>query len=67
MRLWIGAPVKFRDRRKPQLRAQLEYGLKETIYDMFRWVREQPNCDLNGLMKDIDHFFLHSEGLEGCM
>ncbi|WP_302080167.1 IS701-like element ISHwa4 family transposase [Salinibaculum rarum] len=44
------------------LRSQLEHGLKETIYNMFSWVRDQPDRDLDGLMEDIDHLFLHSEG-----
>jgi hypothetical protein len=25
-------------------------------------VRDQPDRDLDGLMEDIDHLFLHSEG-----
>jgi hypothetical protein len=25
--------------------------IKETVYNMFAWVREQPDCDLNGLRK----------------
>ncbi len=44
------------------LRAQLEHGLKEAIYNMFSWVRDQPNRDLDGLMEEIDHLFIHSEG-----
>ena len=44
------------------LRPQLEHGLKETIYNMFSWVRDQPDRDLDGLMEDIDHLFVHSEG-----
>ena len=44
------------------LRAQLEHGLKETIYNMFSWVRDQPDRDLDGLMEEIDHLFLHSDG-----
>lgn len=44
------------------LRAQLEHGLKEAIYNMFSWVRDQPDRDLDGLMEEIDHLFLHSEG-----
>jgi hypothetical protein len=44
------------------LRAQLEYGLKAVIYNMFSWVRGQPDHDLDGLMEEIDHLFLHSEG-----
>ena len=44
------------------LRSQLEHGLKEAIYNMFSWVRDQPDRDLDGLMEEIDHLFLHSEG-----
>jgi hypothetical protein len=29
---------------------------------MLSWVREQPDPDLDGVMEEIDHFFLHSEG-----
>jgi len=32
---------------------------------VFAWVREQPDRDLDGLMEDIDHLFLHSDGSEG--
>ena len=49
------------------LRAQVEHGLKEAIYNMFSCVREQPDRDLDGLMEDIDHLFLHSDGSEGCL
>jgi hypothetical protein len=45
----------------PSLRAQLEHGLKEAIYSMFPGVRDQPDRDLDGLMEEIDHLFLHSE------
>jgi hypothetical protein len=31
---------------------------------MFGWVREQPDRDLNGIMENIDHLFLHSDGSE---
>jgi hypothetical protein len=48
------------------LRAQFEDGLKEAIYNMFWWVRDQPDRDLNGLMEEIDHLFLHSEGVYKC-
>ena len=43
------------------LQAQLEEGLKELIYDMFWWVRDQPDRDLDGLMEEIDYLLLHSE------
>lgn len=49
------------------LRAQLEHGLKEAIFKMFSWVREQPDRDLDGLMEEIDHLFLHSDGSDGCL
>ncbi len=49
------------------LRAQLEHGLKEVIYNIFSWVREQPGRDLDGLMEKIDHLFLHSDGSDGCL
>ncbi len=42
------------------LRAQLKHGFKEAIYNMFSWVRDQPDRDLDGLMDD--HLFLLSEG-----
>jgi len=44
------------------LRAQLEEGFKEAIYNLLSWVREQPDRELNELMNDIDHLFIHSEG-----
>ena len=43
------------------LRTQLEHDLKETVYDLFSWVRDQPERDLDGLMEEIDHLFIHSE------
>ena len=61
--LLLGSPSSVSERlvsKASSLRAQLEHGLKETIYNMFAWVREQPNRDLNGLIEDIDHLFLHS-------
>jgi hypothetical protein len=44
------------------LRAQLEHGLKEVVYNLFSWVRDHPERDLNGLMEKIDHLFVHSDG-----
>ena len=68
--LRLGSPSSVSERlvsKASSLRAQLEHGLKEAIYNMFSWVREQPNRDLDGLMEDIDHLFLHSDGSEGCL
>ena len=44
------------------LRAQLEEGFKEVIYNLLSWVREQPDRGLDELMDDISHLFIHSEG-----
>jgi SRSO17 transposase len=44
------------------LRAQLEHGLKEVVYNLFSWVRDQPERNLDGLMEEIDHLFVHSDG-----
>jgi len=68
--LRLGSPSSVSERlvsKASSLRAQLEHGLKEAIYNMFAWVREQPDRDLDGLMEDIDHLFLHSDGSEGCL
>jgi SRSO17 transposase len=42
---------------------ELEHGLKEAIYKMFSWMRDQSDRDLDGLMKEIDHPLLYSEGI----
>jgi|GEM_PF-1301986 len=68
--LRLGSPSSVSERlvsKASSLRAQLEHGLKEAIYNMFAWVREQPDRDLDGLMEDIDHLFLHSDGSEDCL
>jgi len=44
------------------LRAELEHSLKEVVYNLFSWVRNQPDRDLDGLMEKIDHLFIHSDG-----
>ena len=68
--LRLGSPSSVSERlvsKASSLRAQVEHGFKEAIYNMFAWVREQPDRDLDGLMEDIDHLFLHSDGSEGCL
>ena len=68
--LRLGSPSSVSERlvsKVSSLRAQLEHGLKEAIYNMFSWVREQPDRDLDGLMEEIDHLFLHSDGSDGCL
>ena len=44
------------------LRAELENGLKEVVYNLCSWVRQRSDRDLDGLMEEIDHLFLHSDG-----
>ncbi len=44
------------------LRAQLEHDLKEAIYNMFSWIRDQPDRNHDGLVEEIECLFLHSEG-----
>ncbi len=68
--LRLGSPSSVSERlvsKASSLRAPLEHGFKEMIYNMFAWVREQPNRNLTGLMKEIDHLFFHSEGSERCL
>ena len=68
--LRLGSPSSVSERLVPKassLRAQVGHGLKEAIYNMFSWVREQPERDLDGLIEDIDHLFLHSDGSEGFL
>ncbi len=58
LRLNSGSSVSERLKSKASsLRSQLEHGLKEAVYNLFSWVREQPDRDLDGLMEEIDHFF----------
>jgi len=51
----------------PSIQPQLEYALKETIYNLFSWVRDNPKQDLDNLMDRIDHLFVHSDGSDGIM
>jgi hypothetical protein len=47
------------------IQIQLEYALKEVVYNLFSWVRAHPKQALDDLMVEIDHLFLHSDGSEG--
>ena len=47
------------------IQVQLEYALKEVVYNLFSWVRDHPKQALDKLMEEIDHLFLHSNGSEG--
>ena len=47
------------------VQVQLEYALKEVVYNLFSWVRDHPKQALDELMEEIDHLFLHSDGSDG--
>ena len=42
------------------LRANLEYSLKEAVYNLLSWVRNNDDRDVDDLMEEIDHLFVHS-------
>ena len=42
------------------LRANLEHSLKEAVYNLLSWVRDNEDRDVNDLMHEIDHLFIHS-------
>ena len=47
------------------IQVQLEYALKEVVYNLFSWVRNHPKQALDELMEEIEHLFLHSDGSDG--
>jgi hypothetical protein len=42
------------------LRANLEHSLKETVYNLLSWVRDNDDRGVDDLMEEIDHPFVHS-------
>jgi hypothetical protein len=42
------------------LRANLEHSLKETVYDLLSWVRDNHDRGVEDLIEEIDHLFVHS-------
>jgi murein tripeptide amidase MpaA len=42
------------------LRANLEHSLKEAVYNLLSWVRDNGDRDVDDLMEEIDHLFVHS-------
>ena len=44
------------------LRADLEHSLKEAVYNLFAWVRENRDRDMNDLMAEIEHLFINVRG-----
>ena len=47
------------------IQVQLEYALKEVVYNLFSWVRNHPKQALDELMEEIDYLFLYSDGSDG--
>jgi len=45
------------------LRANLEHSLKEAVYNLLSWVRDNDARSVNSLMDEIDHLFIHSTGV----
>lgn len=42
------------------LRANLEYSLKEAVYNLLSWIRDNDDRGVTDLMNEIDHLFIHS-------
>ncbi|MDB2293826.1 IS701 family transposase [Halorubrum ezzemoulense] len=42
------------------LRANLEHSLKEAVYNLLSWVRDNDDHSVDDLMEEIDHLFVHS-------
>ena len=42
------------------LRANPEHSLREAVYNLLSWVRDNDDRSVDGLMEEIDHFFVHS-------
>jgi len=42
------------------LRANLEHSLKEAVYNLLSWVRDNDDRGVDDLMQEIDHLFVHS-------
>ena len=41
------------------LRANLEHPLKEAVYNLLSWVRDNDDQEVDNLMQEIDHLFVH--------
>ena len=42
------------------IRANLEHPLKEAVYNLLSWVRDNDDRSVDDLIEEIDHFFVHS-------
>ncbi|RDZ34443.1 IS701 family transposase, partial [Haloferax sp. Atlit-19N] len=42
------------------LRANLEHSLKEAVYNLLSWVRDNDDRGIGDLMEEIDYLFVHS-------
>ena len=41
------------------LRADLEHSLKEAVYNLLLWVRDNDDQDADNLIQELDHLFVH--------
>ena len=41
-------------------RANHEHSLKETVYNLLSWVRDNNDRGVDNLLNEIDHLFVHS-------
>lgn len=41
------------------LRADLEYSLKEAVYNLLSWVRDNEDQEVDDLMQEINHLFIN--------
>lgn len=44
------------------LRADLEQSLKEEVYNLFSWVRDNRDREIDDFMEIIDHLFMNVRG-----
>ena len=41
------------------LRAALEHSLQEAVYNLLSWVRDNDDQEVDDLMQELDHLFVH--------
>ena len=44
------------------LRADLEHSLKEAVYNLLSWVRDNDDQEVDDLMQEINHLFINVRG-----
>ena len=41
------------------LRAAFEHSLKEAVYNLLSWIRDNDDQEVDDLMQELDHLFVH--------